>query len=475
MLDALTLTKTFVACGCWRYVTQNWLEQSSWWDETPKLIRMFLHYYSIVFAGFLVLVWDNVSATWHGVASYGFANPALFLTNASSINITCPNDIVLSPLQWSSSDLREVRFDANGISRMLVLGSCPAVVLTQVVGWCHIFKHWLRIKNSEKVRLCDNILRDRSIQIMFLPVIYSIVAYNNVIRLMNLFTGSLDVCRTEWTLGFHEKKTYTLSLYESNLAMADFYEAVALYHFTALTTHHIKQTFLRERKNMMKAADRDKSIQRSFTQVEKQLEENDPVLRVTSVMSTLVTSGVMSFCFTCLLSFVHGLVLVFRIAFLKTNLEDTSSVPSMLSGAGLVASTVAIGFVVNVEVAFHHELSAFKPSLKFWSTKVIVSIAFIQEAALGLLGMESIMGPHHALSDLQIKLLYCSLLSYEVFAVTMLHVFAWPAGVNITSFERDTYAKARGVDQEEERREYWAEGETPHHGAGVNEPFLSVE
>jgi len=427
-------------------------------------MRMFLHYYTIVFVCFLVLFWDNATATMQGLAKFGYADPAYFFTNASSIAHSCPNaTIKMTPLQWSSSELREVRFDSNGITRKLVLGSCPAVVLTQLVGWWHISKHWLRIKNSEKTSLRDNILRDKAIQIMLLPVIYSVVAYSNVIRLMNLFTGSIDLCRVEWGLDFYEKKSYTLSLYESNLAVADFYEAIALYHFTALITHHIKQTFLRERKQLVDE-EANRSLNRSRTQAERNVEKNDPVLRVTNVMSTLVMSGVMSFCLTCLLSFLHGLMLVFRIAYGHSKEEDTGAVPSMLSGAGLVASTVAIGFVVNVEVAFHHELGAFKPSLKFWSTKVIVSIAFIQEAALGLLGNESIMGHNHALSDVQIKLLYCSLLSYEVFAVTMLHVFAWPAQVNITSFER----KEKGA-------EYWAEDETPHHVADAAEPLLSVE
>lgn len=345
--------------------------------------------------------------------------------------------------------------------RCLVLGSCPAVVLTQLVGWVHILRHMKRIKDSSTVKLKDNVLRDKAIQIMLLPVIYSCVAYSNVIRLMNLFTGAADLCSTEWTLNFKEKKEYTLALYEANLSMADFYEAIALFHFTSLTVGHIKETFLRE-------AHKRSNLERTKSEINR----NDPVIRVTEVMSGLVTSGVMSFCITCMLVFGRGLHLVFQMAINKQVVTpaEEGSLPAMLSGAGLVASTVAIGNVVRVEIEFHHELEAFQPAAKFWSTKVIVSIAFIQEAALGLLGNTSIMPADRVLSPLQINLLYCSLMCYEVLLVALLHVVAWPPNVNIT---REEKTQKGGIAIKDGDAEYWEE-KTSHH-VDAREPLLCVE
>lgn len=468
MLDALVIAWSFIGCFFWRWFTIKWMEKQPKWQECNHWVRLLSHYYTIAFVCFIVLVFDNASSTFQGLYGYGFANPDRFLThraNVENMNMSCPNPknlanlpnpFLLTPLNWTEAQKNEVRFDTHGVMRGLVLGSCPAVVLTQLIGWVHIIRHLMRIKNpiTSTGRLQDNELRDKAIQIMFLPVIYSVVAYNNVIRLMNLFTGAADLCRpVEWLLSFEEKKAYTLSLYEANLSMADFYEAIALLHFTSLTVRHIRETFLRSPRGLT-----DKTLVRSQTNVD------DPLMKLNNVMSSLVTSGVMAFCVTCLGTFIRGVNLVMQMAWNHkvVSASDEGSLPAMLSGAGLVASTVAIGNVVNVELAFHHELEAFQPGLKFWSTKVIVSIAFIQEAALGLLGNENLMG-ERKLSDLQINLLYCSLLCYEVLLVAMLHVWAWPASVNITPEERGV-AKAD--------REYW--DEKPHH-VDARERLLCVE
>lgn len=207
-----------------------------------------------------------------------------------------------------------------------------------------------------------------------------------------------------------------------------------------------------------------------------QMEAADPIFKVTEVMSQLVMSGVMSFCLTAFLSFLRGLYLVYEIVVAKKTVQDEGSVPSMLTGAGLIASTVAIGNVVNVEVSFHTELHLFNPGAKFWSTKIIVSIAFIQEFVLGLLGNERLRG-ENKLSDLQIKLLYCSLLCYEVLGVTLLHVIAWPAKVNITAEEKEKAIKEgkQYDDVNVDRTEYWEEEAAPHHAVHAREPLLCVE
>jgi len=443
MLDALVVFYTFVACGLWRQFTKRWLQHQDWWQKWPKLVKLLSQYYTLAFGGFLVLVFDNATATFEALFAFRWANPDLFLVHPENVaNMTCPNGSPVTPLNWTHEERHEVRFDDHGVMRVLVLGSCPAVVLTQLIAWTQIFRHLWRIKDSS-CRLEDNELRDKAIQIILLPVIYSVVAYNNVIRLMNLFTGVADLCRPEWGLAFAEKKEYTLSLYEANLSMADFYEAVALLYFTQLTVDHIEKTMIGHSKD-------------------KDPDHIEVVKKIHTVMSGMVTSGVMSFCLTCLLTFFRGLVLVFYMAWFHTVLPASSegSLPAMLSGAGLIASTVAIGNVVNVELSFHHELEAFVPGAKFWSTKVIVSIAFIQEAALGLLGNVTIMG-ESKLSDLQINLLYCSLLSYEVLLVAVLHVKAWQVGVNITPSERGT----------DDTEEYW-EQQKPHHGVEAREPLL---
>lgn len=458
MLGALCILEIYVACLVCRYITVTCLEDKvKGWNPWVRLV---LQYYTIVFVGFIVLVCDSTYSTLQAIFSYGFANPENFLTHAENVakfneehSPPCPrnsNIMNVTPLDWTDAQLTEVRFDTHGVMRFLVLGSCPAVVLTQLIGWVHISKHLRRIKNSSTGKLEDNKMRDKAIQIMLLPVIYSVIAYKNVIRLMNLFTGAIDLCASEWDLGFHEKKAYTLSLYEANFAMADFYEAVALLRFTTLTVTHIKETWLRSHATPsqpmgLETPEAEANAKHAF------------VLKINTVLQDLVESGVASFCLICLVACLRGLYLVFQIAWYKVAPDPDSEgiLPAYISGAGMLASTVAIANVVKVERAFHDELHAFKPSAKFWSTKVIVSIAFIQEKALGVLGWDFM--EDRKLSELQIKLLYSSLLCFEVLLVAMLHVMAWPADVNIT-------AEERGVLKED--REYW--DETPDHGKPNN-------
>lgn len=462
MLDALTILETFVACYVWRYITVTWLEDS--WKDYNPWVRLALQYYTIIFVGFAYLVYDNAKATFEGLYAFGFINPTEFWTNSSNLELlrdcsawTQNASIMPTPLNWTDAELHEIRFDSYGAMRVLVMFSCPAVVATQVIVWVHISKHLMRIKNSKTGKLEDNKSRDKAIQIMLLPVMYSVVAFNNVIRLMNLFSGEIDLCTINWGLSFKEKKAYTLTLYEANLSMADFYEAIALLRFSTLTVNHIKEHYLRS------GALRSGALSRMDTSHAEKDVNTGPVLKVNRVLSDLVETGVLAFCATCFLTFARGLNMVWRMAVYKTPMEAGAegSVPSMISGAGFLASTVAIANVVKVELAFHEELHAFRPGLKFWSTKVIVSIAFIQEALLGLLGYDWVLGDNK-LSEVQINLLYCSLLCYEVLFVGLLHVYAWPADVAITAEERK---KPAGDG------EYWDEDS---HAAAAMEPLLPI-
>lgn len=463
MLDALVLFNCFTVCGVWRCATQK-LEEKDWWKNLPKPLRFFLHYYTIALVFFCVLVFNSFRTTKQAMLASGFFNPHRFLVLESvTATMTCFNSTTqsnspVSPLLWTADQLHEIRFLEFGPMRFLLLLSCPVVVVTQISGWLLIFRHMAKIYNGKTAALKDNLMRDRAIQIMFLPVIYSLIAFNNVVRLMNLFSGILDLCRPEWTAGFEEKKAYTLSLYEANLSMADFYEAIALLQFTYLTIHQIKM-FFRRRLN-----EKDKELGRLSMQSVEELDESNDLFRVSNTMSSLVLSGVVSFCVTCFLTFAFGVTLVMSMAYRHQviNPQSVGSFPSMLSGAGLLASTVAIGNVVTVEVSFHHELSDFKPAAKFWSTKIIVSIAFIQEALLGCLG-HSMFGSY-ALSELQINLLYCLLLCYELLGITVLHIVAWRPQVQITPEERGTV----------EPFEYWyaePDGFNTHHEF-LREAFL---
>jgi hypothetical protein len=471
MLDSLSILFTLVGCYVWHWFTTTYLEEQAFWQNSSKWLRMVLHYYTIVFLLFAFLAVQNAMITFEAISSFGFADPDRFLTHAANLanHTGCPghDDQPIAPLNWSADNLKEIRFDTIGVMRILVLGSCPAVVLTQIMGWWHIGKHMMRIKNSSTVKLKDNVKRDMAIQILLLPVIYSVIAYNNVIRLMNLVTGVTDLCKDEWVLDFEEKKAYTLTMYEANLSMADFYEAVALLRFTTLTVDHIRRTF----KVVLTETDGVSQTQRQVSRVSQTQRQvsRDPAIRATDVMQSLVETVVCAFWFICFLQFARGVSLMILMAFTHKPVpaDALGSLPAQLSGAGFIASSVAIANIFRVETKFHEELHNFKPRPKFLSIKVIVSIAFIQQKALNLLGTDSMMGVtimgDAKLSEIQIDLLYCSLLCYEVLGVAVLHLIAWPSNVRITREESRVHSE-----------EYW-DHSAPSTEQGLDGPLLVDE
>merc|ERR1719324_220311 len=91
-------------------------------------------------------------------------------------------------------------------------------------------------------------------------------------------------------------------------------------------------------------------------------------------------------------------------------------------GTGCVASTAAICNILQIERTFHYELLHFKPFWKFWGTKVLVSIAFLQ-SMLFLLPIP----PFRYMSNVQANLTYSTLLCYECLGISLVHLYAWKA------------------------------------------------
>merc|ERR1712226_1176367 len=86
------------------------------------------------------------------------------------------------------------------------------------------------------------------------------------------------------------------------------------------------------------------------------------------------------------------------------------TIEGYLYGACFLASCLGISTVIKLELNFHHELDYFKPFWKFWSVKIMVSIAFLQKIALGFL------------PSFQLNLAYSALVCYELLGIALLHL-----------------------------------------------------
>merc|ERR1712050_173837 len=91
-------------------------------------------------------------------------------------------------------------------------------------------------------------------------------------------------------------------------------------------------------------------------------------------------------------------------------------------GMGCVASSVAICNMIQIERTFRYELIKFGPFLKFWGTKILVSIAFLQTIVFMLP-----IPPLQGLSTVQVNLTYSTLICFECLIISLLHMYAWRA------------------------------------------------
>eukprot|EP00747_Dinoflagellata_sp_TGD_P107198 gnl/TRDRNA2_/TRDRNA2_170057_c0_seq3.p1 gnl/TRDRNA2_/TRDRNA2_170057_c0~~gnl/TRDRNA2_/TRDRNA2_170057_c0_seq3.p1 ORF type:complete len:182 (-),score=39.76 gnl/TRDRNA2_/TRDRNA2_170057_c0_seq3:223-768(-) len=105
--------------------------------------------------------------------------------------------------------------------------------------------------------------------------------------------------------------------------------------------------------------------------------------RLFKSVDNLTTQGIMSFVIACFLQSCWFLAISTSVYYEWLSPDQSQKLApnadSVLLGMGLMASSAAIGNVVSVEHAFEDALDEFQPFLKFWGTKVLVSIAFMQE------------------------------------------------------------------------------------------------
>lgn len=288
----------------------------------------------------------------------------------------------------------------------LSLASIPALIGTFICGLMHTISH---AKEVHKKGLHLDMLpkHDKAMQIVALPMIYGLMAFKSMMRMWQVCMNDQHEHALRELDSWNARTGFLNQMYEANFSVADLYEAWALYHFASLAVEVVKE----------KAEDANLNM---------------PVL--ISAIQNLTSQGIWGFIFCCLLNSAYTLILTsgefygsdgeggtaesFRSA--TESGENVYGFPSQIKGAGFLASSLAIMNVVKIELGFHHELTLFSPGLKFLSTKVLVSLAFMQSLILSV-------PPFSGWSPTGQNMFYASLLCVECFFVALLHVKAWPA------------------------------------------------
>eukprot|EP00812_Abedinium_dasypus_P009946 NODE_359_length_1636_cov_392.094877.p2 GENE.NODE_359_length_1636_cov_392.094877~~NODE_359_length_1636_cov_392.094877.p2 ORF type:complete len:465 (-),score=166.05 NODE_359_length_1636_cov_392.094877:136-1530(-) len=296
--------------------------------------------------------------------------------------------------------------------------------LTLVVCGFHTFKHVQQIKRAKEAesrvgRRIDTAFHDWTTTILALPAFYGLMAFKSVERMWQVVVDHVGESGAHQFGSWTERKGFLEEMYDSNFMVGDIYETYALVTFGQLIMGVLINSIAERRLGK---------------QSEEEKEEMSIVEKLEESMKGLTVAGVKLFAYTCLAQGSYTLI-VTSMSYLGLfpGYFDTdpkhpgflqqpwlkAKVSTFFYGCGTVASCAAINNIMTVEKDFHSFLHHFKPSPKFWGTKVLVTLAFLQTILLG------VVPPFNSWSTVRSDLFYASVLTCECFIIALLHIRAW--------------------------------------------------
>lgn len=282
--------------------------------------------------------------------------------------------------------------------------------------WCvaahHTWRH-LRVISSTGRMFSDCPQRIRTMCIVALPMIYGIMALLSVQRMWDIIIDHVGALDTSFYPTWQERRRLCLQIFQTNCMVADLYESFALWMFSFVITDVIKvQMYL----SMMSVCEDSRSWR--------------AVANLMRSMRKLTTDGVKVFYIACIFNAAYLLMVSFLTwvqyfdsIWLRNKLDNDElhmKADMLFLGLGFSASFAAIGNLMKVEDNFVLELKDFHPKSKFWVTKVLVTLAFLQECLL-------YFPPLNQLSNTRRDTIYSSALCVECLVISVLHAQAWPA------------------------------------------------
>jgi len=238
--------------------------------------------------------------------------------------------------------------------------------------------------------------RDVAVQVLLLPMVYAVLAAKSVTcmwaSMMSNFAPALQCY--ERTL--QQKRDLLTDVYESNFALADMYEAWALFCFGNMVAK-VMQPELRKKIRL--------DVVRAF--------------------EDLLLIDVSVFVLVCAVGAIYLIILTWCKWRLGVDLCNkypfVCSLQYYLVGANWCSSSIAIYNLYTIEHKFGKldSMKKFSPNLKFWSIKLMVIVAFW--ASIIMVVVRDVWN----LTDEQSHLLDASLRIYVMAFVAILNVKAW--------------------------------------------------
>lgn len=254
---------------------------------------------------------------------------------------------------------------------------------------------------------------DRAVLIITMPAVFGVMMLSSTVPFYQLAIGGdyYGILLGSW----ENQKEAALNLQQSYFFVADLYEAWAMYQFAMLIVGLV-ETGMRQRHALKNEA-----------------------LDLYKAMSDLLWLGPWLFILVCMTQ--AGFSLAKQ---LTGHLNDTEYMGTIerFDVAGFVASSAAIYNIHIVESRFSVQLHRVRPLFKFFSVKMLISLSFFQSFMLdacqklntwqpdsvqSLVKRFPVLGDIMNFSDVQMRLFYPTLITYECLLAACLHSLAWSA------------------------------------------------
>jgi len=267
--------------------------------------------------------------------------------------------------------------------------------------------------------------RDVAIQVLLLPMVYSFLAAKCVSCMLSKMNHKAMPALECWHWTRHQTEQLQDEVYAANFALADMYEAWALYCFGQMVAK-VMQPELRKKIRL--------DVFRAF---------EDLLLIDVSVFVFVAACGAV---FTISLTWCKWRL---GIDICGDYFPFVCNLQSYLNGANWCVSSIAIYNMYTIERKFENleKMAEFNPGWKFWSVKLMVLVAFW--AALVM----AIIRDWWGLTEEQGMMLDASFRIYVMLIVAMMNLKAWWPWSKwystVRMAEDDNVAKALQRDMEE--------------------------
>eukprot|EP00401_Gymnodinium_catenatum_P014689 CAMPEP_0117551574 /NCGR_PEP_ID=MMETSP0784-20121206/49260_1 /TAXON_ID=39447 /ORGANISM="" /LENGTH=483 /DNA_ID=CAMNT_0005348615 /DNA_START=51 /DNA_END=1502 /DNA_ORIENTATION=+ len=423
---------------------QGWRRFCVELERRGRSVPAILQYHSIVYAILICLILDALNDASRVLVASAWLDPETTRAYVEEMNRKDNMSTGDSNAQLRAWEETASLEHYRGLA-LFSLASPLWVILTLVVSAVHTLRH-LRVVRLRGLFRVD--LHDKMILILMLPLSYGIMSLKAMIRTWQVCVDHIGAEGEQVFSSWSERKGFLMELSDSNFMVGDIWETYALVTFGKLIMAVLEEQLYREHCEI------DELAQRAGVMALSPLHTKDKYNMARGLFrssESLTIAGIRLFNYSTLLQAIYnvcytslhltalmhptvlnemqrlsaGILPSADDVFNSLPTEATKkTVHDVFMGAGYATSFAAIGNIMLVESNFHDvwqrdELKCFKPSLKFWCTKVLVTLAFLQSILL------MIIPPFSGWSDVRNNLLYSSVLCMECFVISVVHLVAW--------------------------------------------------